>query len=82
MLFFMFPSFYQDESENNQQAEAEVVPSSSLVELEVQVGVWVGFEVGVEAWVKMQCSFLTFFGQVGGWEEKWRLWLPQTKVIA
>ena len=38
------------------------MPSSSLVELEVEVGVevGVGFEVGVGAWVKMQCSFLTF----------------------
>ena len=36
------------------------MPSSSLVELELEVGVWVGFEVGVGAWVKMQCSFLTF----------------------
>ena len=46
------------------KAEAEVVPSSSLVELEVEVGVevgvGVGFEVGVGAWVKMQFSFLTF----------------------
>ena len=38
-----------------EQAEAEVVPSSSLVELEVEVkvGVWVG------AWVKMQFRVLT-----------------------
>ena len=34
------------------------MPSSSLVELEVEV--WVGVEVGVGAWVKMQFSFLTF----------------------
>ena len=40
--------------EKLEQAEAEVVPSSSLVESEVKVGV----EVGV--WVKMQFSFLTF----------------------
>ena len=40
------------------QAEAEVVPSSSLVELELELGV--GVEVGVGAWVKMQLSFLTF----------------------
>ena len=48
------------------QAEAEVVPSSSLVKLEVEV--WV--EVGVVAWVNMQFSFLTFSVR---WEEKWRL---------
>ena len=30
------------------QAEAEVVPSSSLVEVEVEVGVGVGVEVDVE----------------------------------
>ena len=42
------------------------MPSSSLVELEVEawvevrVGVWVEVGVGVEAWVKIQFSFLTF----------------------
>ena len=46
------------ESMVNKQAEAEVVPSSSLVELELKLGV--GVEVGVGAWVKMQFSFLTF----------------------
>ena len=59
-----------------EQAEAEVVPSSSLVEVEVWVEVGVEFEVGF--WVKMQFSFLTFSvrwvgGWVGGGEEKWRL---------
>ena len=50
------------------QAEAEVVPSSSLVELEVEVWVGVGVVVGVGAWVKMQFSFLTFSVRwVGGW---------------
>ena len=54
------------------QAEAEVVPSSSLAELELELGV--GVEVGVGAWVKMQLSFLTFSVRlVGGWEKKWRL---------
>ena len=33
---------------NVKQAEAEVVPSSSLVEVEVEVGFEVGAEVGVE----------------------------------
>ena len=57
------------------------MPSSSLVELELEVGVevWVGVEVGAEVevgvevgvWVKMQFSFLTFSvrwvgGLVGG----------------
>ena len=41
-----------------EQAEAEVVPSSSLVEVEVEVKV----EVGVGVWAKMQFSFLTFSG--------------------
>ena len=57
------------------QAEAKVVSSSSLVALEVEVGVrvevWVGVEVGVEvgvgAWVKMQFSFLTFSVRWVGW---------------
>ena len=69
---------------NREQAEAEVVPSSSLVEVEVEVGVevWVGVEVGVWvevgvgvgvevgawAWVKMQFSFLIFSG---GWLGGW-----------
>ena len=40
------------------------MPSSSLVELKVEVGV----EVGLGAWVKMQFSFLTFSVRwVGGW---------------
>ena len=36
------------------QAEAEVLPSSSLVEVEVEVGIEVGFEVGVEAEVEVE----------------------------
>ena len=43
------------------QAEAEVVPSSSLVEVGVEVGVGVKVEVGVEVWV-----------EVGGWMGEWR----------
>ena len=31
-----------------EQAEAELVPSSSLVDVEVEVDVWVDVEVGVE----------------------------------
>ena len=33
---------------NPEQAEAELVPSSSLVDVEVEVDVWVDVEVGVE----------------------------------
>ena len=56
--------------QNQQQAEAEVVPSSSLVEVEVGVGVEVGFgvEVGVGV-VVGRCSLdgvKYFFGQ-GVW---------------
>ena len=52
--------------DNKEQAEAEVVPSSSLAEIKVEVEVEVGVEVwvGVGVWVKMQFSFLTFSG---GW---------------
>ena len=35
------------------QAEAEVVPSSSLVEIEVEVDLGVEVEVGVEVWVEV-----------------------------
>ena len=49
----------------DKQAEAEVVPSSSLVE--VEVGVEVRVAVEVEVWVKMQSSFLTFLGGWLGW---------------
>ena len=47
---------------NKKQAEAEVVPSSNLVEVEVKVGVEV--DVGVEVW--------------GGWLEKVRIKLNST----
>ena len=56
----------QQQQLKDKQAEAEVVPGSSLVEVEVGVEVGVGVEikvgvkVGVGAWVKMQFSFLTF----------------------
>ena len=51
------------------QAEAEVVPSSSLVKVEFEVGVEVEVAVGVEVgvWVKIQFSFLTFSGGWLGW---------------
>ena len=49
------------------------MPSSSLVELKVEVGVEVGVrvEVAVGTWVKMQFSFLTFSVRwVGGRRNK------------
>ena len=56
------------------------MPSSSLVEIEVEVEVELGVEVcvgvevevGVEVgvWVKMQFSFLTFLGGWGGWRSQ------------
>ena len=55
---------------NGKQAEAEVMPSSSLVEIEieieveVEVGVEVEAEVGVEVGVKVDATFTTF---TGGW---------------
>ena len=60
---------------NTKQAEAEVVPSSSLVEMEVEVQVEVGFEVEVEVGVGVEVEFgveveveATFTGGwVGGW---------------
>ena len=51
------------------------MPSSSLVELKVEVWVEVGVGVEVGDWGLGQdaVQFSYFFGQVGGWEEKWRL---------
>ena len=47
-----------------EQAEAEVVPSSSLVELEVEVGVRVvWFEVGLGS----RCSSVFLLFRSGGW---------------
>ena len=40
--------------QNFKQAEAEVVPSSSLVEVEVGIEVWVGVKVGVEVEVEFE----------------------------
>ena len=59
------------------------MPSSSLVDVEIEVGVKVGvevwveveFEVGVEDGVEAEVKFRDqnyFFG-VGGWLEKWRI---------
>ena len=65
---------------NHEQAEAEVVPSTSLVEfeveVEVEVEVGVEFEAGVEVEVKVTAQNY-FFGVggwwVGRWLEKWRI---------
>ena len=67
------------------QAEAEVVPSSSLVEdeVEVEVGVQVKVEVGVEVGVRGSGSGLGLIfrsGGWGGWLEIWRLELISTQV--
>ena len=40
---------------DQKQAEAEVVPSSSLVEIEVEIELGVEVEVGVE--VQLKCSY-------------------------
>ena len=56
-----------------EQAEAEVVPSSSLVEVgvEVEIGIEVGVEVEVEVGVEAEVDFETTFSVgVGGWLQK------------
>ena len=59
---------------NGKQAEAEVMPSSSLVEIEIEieieieVEVEVGVDVGVEVWVEVEATFTTF---TGGWVVGW-----------
>ena len=52
----------KDFNEKVEQAEAEVVPSSSLVEVEVgvEVEVEVGIEVEVGVEVKLKCSYIKF----------------------
>jgi len=54
------------------QAEAEVVPSSSLVEVEVWVEVEVGVEVGVGVEVRVEVILLFQVGGVGwsGWRSR------------
>ena len=48
------------------------MPSSSVVEVEVEVGVEVGVGVEVEVWRCIQMWLKYFFGQgwVGGWEDE------------
>ena len=63
------------------QAEAEVVPSSSLVE--VEDGVEVRVEVGVGGFrVGLGLTFpVGWVGGVGGWLEIWRVKLISTQVV-
>ena len=49
------------------QAEAEVVPSSSLVEVGVEVAVKVGVKVGVEVEVEGSGLGLNLLFRSGGW---------------
>ena len=60
------------------QAEAEVVPSSRLVE--VEVGVKVGVKVEVDVGVGVGAG-LTFLVGWGGWLEIWREKLISTQVV-
>ena len=55
VAFFWIRQWFIVETFNKiwKQAEAEVVPSLSLVEVEVEVGVKVGVEVGVEVKVEV-----------------------------
>ena len=52
--------------EKDKQAEADVVPSSSLVEIEVEVEVEAG--VDVEVGIEVEATFTTF---TGGWVVRW-----------
>ena len=68
------------------QAEAEVVPSSSLVEVEVEVEVEVGVEVEVWVEVEVGCEVEVERKYVppvgwGGWLEIWRVKLNSTQVV-
>ena len=55
-------------NKNENQAEAEVVPSSCLVEVEVEVGVVVGVG-GDRGWAYLFGRFLLFW--LGGWGAGW-----------
>ena len=62
------PALVAKTNKTNEQAEAEVVPSSSLVEVEVWVEVEVGVEVGVggvRVWLGL--TFPVGWGWVGWW---------------
>ena len=67
---------YPHLNQMKEQAEAEVVPSSSLVEVDVEVGVDVGVEVDVEFEVRVEVGVEVevkvraqnyFLGLVVGW---------------
>ena len=75
-----------------EQAEAEVVPSSSLVEVKVEVGVEVEVEVEVGVDFEVEVGVLrcnldlslvvvpTYTGGwLGGWLEDWRVMLNSTQ---
>ena len=57
------------------QAEAEVVPSSSLVEVgfEVEVGVEVGLGLRLGLGLGSRCSSVFLLFRSGGWVVGWRL---------
>ena len=63
------------------QAEAEVVPSSSLVEVWVEVLVEVGLRLGVEVGVGGSDFGLGLLFRSGGWLEIWRVKLISTQVV-
>ena len=74
-FLYTFNIFFSLENQKGKQAEAEVGPSSILVEVKVGVEVWVEvgveaeFEVGVEAGIEVEVKVRAqnyFFG-VGGW---------------
>ena len=72
---------------------AEVVPSSSLVKIEVMVGVEVEVEIGVEVGAEVEVGVefwvgvggvvvgLTFLVGWGGWLEKVEIKLNSTQVV-
>ena len=75
-FLYTFNIFFSLENQKGKQAEAEVGPSSILVEVKVGVEVWVEvgveaeFEVGVEVEVKVGAK--NYFFGVGWWVGGWR----------
>ena len=55
-----------------EQAEAEVVPSSSLVEVEVMVGVEVEVEIDATMSFRHSLDGVQILFRVGGWVGGWR----------
>ena len=63
------------------QVEAEVVPSSSLVEVEVEVEVGVGVEVEIGVWVSMQFdSAIEIFDDFCGFHQNYRIFKKFSRV--